>query len=370
MFLRTLAKSGILRNVASPLIKPQMLAQSAGYKTKTVGLFGNEVKECEVEVSLSVADTYLNPSSQHKIYPSSMDEYHNVPVVIDGEEVTVPLEKLAVGVPVLPNLVYPGSPLANDPAVVPDQQGDTMAEFMLVHFAENMPTREERANHKRDFEKYPHAEEKRVIESPKFCMYIFPDWWFKPFFPKTGVSGPYLAATLIPLAMISKEFVLVCDHSVPVGLGFIAAIIVPGMHMYGKKVKTMVMAQRLKLDQWYDDWREGGIKLLNSIIGHNNKQIELSKELNVYYEAMKENVHLQREATYRKRLLDLYNEARRKLDMQAALDNAKEQFIRRHMVNWIIDNVNKSLTPDKEKMVFDQCLTDLKILAEKRAGVV
>lgn len=68
--------------------------------------------------------------------------------------------------------------------------------------------------------------------------------------------------------------------------------------------------------------------------------------------------------------MDVYKETCKKLDLQVALDGAKDQFTRRHMVNWIIDKVNKSLTPDKEKQVFDQCLSDLKILATKRAGVI
>jgi len=38
------------------------------------------------------------------------------------------------------------------------------------------------------------------------------------------------------------------------------------------------------------------------------------------------------------------------------------------MVNWIIDSVYKSITPQQQKVIFDQCLADLKALASKKQG--
>lgn len=109
---------------------------------------------------------------------------------------------------------------------------------------------------------------------------------------------------------------------------------------------------------------------MKNYVKHSENQITQTKELKNFHQALRENVQLQQEAIYRKRLMDIYKETCKKLDLQVALENAKEQFSRRHMVNWIIDKVNKGLTADKEKQVFDQCLIDLKSLANKRAGVI
>merc|ERR1719383_1462286 len=70
-------------------------------------------------------------------------------------------------------------------------------------------------------------------------------------------------------------------------------------------------------------------------------------------EAKKENVGLQLEIEYRTRLND-----------QLATANVLRAAEQRHMVQWIIDNVRKSITAKQEADALKACVADLKALAK------
>lgn len=56
-------------------------------------------------------------------------------------------------------------------------------------------------------------------------------------------------------------------------------------------------------------------------------------------EAKRENVQLQLEAAFRKRLMQAHSEIKRRLDYMADLEDAKRRFQRRYMIDWIVDQV-------------------------------
>lgn len=56
-------------------------------------------------------------------------------------------------------------------------------------------------------------------------------------------------------------------------------------------------------------------------------------------EAKRENVQLQLEADYRRRLTKAHAEVKRRLDYMADLEDAKRRFQRRYMIDWIVDQV-------------------------------
>lgn len=60
------------------------------------------------------------------------------------------------------------------------------------------------------------------------------------------------------------------------------------------------------------------------------------------------------EANYRERLLTVYNEVKKRLDYQVALQNLKRQKEQDHMVQWVEKSVIQSITP-QQVLVFAVC---------------
>jgi len=96
-----------------------------------------------------------------------------------------------------------------------------------------------------------------------------------------------------------------------------------------------------------------------------NKLQDASKNQNILFDAKRENIKLQLEAEFRRRQLVAYNEVKNRLDYLLATQVAQRQYQQQHMVNWIIDSVAKSITPQQEKEALQKCLSDLKQLSTK-----
>lgn len=120
----------------------------------------------------------------------------------------------------------------------------------------------------------------------------------------------------------------------------------------------------------WDRYQKGTISTLEEYISLEKTYQESLKGQGILFDAKRENVHLQREAEYRRRLMAVHDEVKRKLDYQIATQNASKQFAQKHMVNWIIDNVVKGISGTQEKEALVKCIADLKALAVKRANII
>jgi len=90
----------------------------------------------------------------------------------------------------------------------------------------------------------------------------------------------------------------------------------------------------------------------------------------ILFEAKRENVKMQLEAEYRRRLMVAYEEVRRRLEYQLAQQSAERQYAQNHMVSWIINSVQKSISPQQEKEALQKCIVDLKALAASRPASI
>lgn len=59
------------------------------------------------------------------------------------------------------------------------------------------------------------------------------------------------------------------------------------------------------------------------------------------------------ETNYRERLLTVYNEVKKRLDYQVALQNLKRQKEQDHMIQWVEKNVVQSITPQQVLAYFN-----------------
>merc|ERR1711990_1011771 len=71
-------------------------------------------------------------------------------------------------------------------------------------------------NPERDLVNFP--DRVRPIDKPPVRLGIFPEEWFTAMYPKTGVTGPYMALFGVSTFLASKEY-FVMEHDFYVGMG-------------------------------------------------------------------------------------------------------------------------------------------------------
>ncbi|CAI9736134.1 ATP synthase subunit b, mitochondrial-like [Octopus vulgaris] len=231
----------------------------------------------------------------------------------------------------------------------------------VVEQVKNWETANERYfGPERDVKNFPHP---AMLDQPKAVKFGFvPASWFDFLYPKTGFTGPYVLGAGLLATVMSKE-IWVIDHGFADVIGFTGAFLFlvykvgPGMAKFleGKQqriyeetyTKPIAKAKETFVDE---------IKECNDAIW----SLEGQKYL---FEAKKENVGLQLESAYRKRLNKVYTDVKSRLDYHVAVENTKRRFEQEHMVNWIVSSVVKSITPQQEKESIKKCIAELKTLA-------
>jgi len=213
----------------------------------------------------------------------------------------------------------------------------------------------------RDLVNFPRY--KRPIYPGKVRLGFVPEEWFQFFYPKTGVTGPYLFGTGLFTYLYSKE-IMVMDHEFFSGLALIM------MAVYATKKFGPPLAK------YADDEIE---KIENAEMANYNNELKSleeaikAEELNqvqtaaqgLIYQVKKENVGLQLEAEFRKRQMQVYSEVKKRLDYHLEVINIQRRLQQKHMVDWIVSNVKKSISAQQEKDMLSKCISDLKGLAAK-----
>merc|ERR1712126_526034 len=183
----------------------------------------------------------------------------------------------------------------------------------------------------RDLVNFPPRQ--RPIERGPVKALIFPAEWFDALYPKTGVTGPYMALFGVSTFLASKEY-FVMEHDFYVGMGL--AIVMTYL------IKTQGPAYTEAINKQLDE-EEAAWKAIIA--------------------AKKEAVGLQLEGEYRSRLAAAHSAVKKRLDYQVETANVLRRMEQKHMVDWIIGNVKASITPAQEAAALKKCISDLKALS-------
>jgi F-type H+-transporting ATPase subunit b len=214
----------------------------------------------------------------------------------------------------------------------------------------------------RDHVNFPRRNALDQYKEPPIRPHWVPEGYFSALFPKTGVTGPYLIPFGITTFLFSKEWYNWDDSAVR---GLLVWVIIS---FAVKELGPMASQENKEL---LEDMTEKAVAIRQDQIDSCKAQIEAENKaqyMATSYEeliaAKKEAIGLQLEAEYRSRLQTAYNEVKRKLDYQAEVNNVIRRTEQKHMVDWIISNVRKSITAKQEDAALKQCIADLNAMAK------
>ncbi|CDW57628.1 Mt ATP-synt B domain containing protein [Trichuris trichiura] len=183
-------------------------------------------------------------------------------------------------------------------------------------------------NPERDIVNFPHPV--RQMFPPKTRLGFIPDSWFNAFYDITGVTGPYLLTGGLVLFIVQKE-------------------------MLGPSHEMVILGTRIAL-----------IVFLARKFGHYDCKVKIDAYkaiVPMIYDAKRENLALQLEADYRHRLAFAHAEVKKRLDYMADVVAVKRKYQARNMVDWIVKEVVKAITPELEKATLQQCIQRLQELS-------
>ncbi|CAF4346622.1 unnamed protein product, partial [Rotaria sp. Silwood2] len=123
-------------------------------------------------------------------------------------------------------------------------------------------------------------------------------------------------------------------------------------------------------------WHQEEVDRYNSVVNNSKamagkmlhgyeESLERAKSIELLSEARKDIINMGLETAYRERMKQMYEAVKRRLDYQVALQNARKDFERTNMINWITDEVKKSITPKQEQDTLQACLQQLRQISSQ-----
>jgi len=188
-----------------------------------------------------------------------------------------------------------------------------------------------------------------------------PEEYFQFFHEKTGVTGPYMFAVSLSTYLMSKE-IYVLEHEFYCGIT-LAAVLVGIINKVGPGVSAFLDKELERDEAFLANIRQKEIDRCKTAIEDESTAQFMAGSYEELIEAKKENVSLQLESEYRARLKEAFTQVKRRLDYQLQTANVIRTNEQRHMVDWIIGNVKKSITAKQEEDALKKCVADLKGLA-------
>ncbi|XP_060738023.1 ATP synthase F(0) complex subunit B1, mitochondrial [Tachysurus vachellii] len=191
---------------------------------------------------------------------------------------------------------------------------------------------------------------------------IFPEELFTLLYPKTGVTGPYMLGTGLLLYLLSKEIYVINNETI--AAASIGAVLIYGVKKFGPQVAAFADKLNEEKVSKIQEVKDQAMGSLTEAMEQEKKEQWRVEGRNMLFDAKRNNVAMLLETSYRERLHMVTNEVKKRLDYQVALQELQHRMEHEHMVNWVEQNVIKSLTPQQEKESIAKCISDLKVLAK------
>ncbi|KAF7253630.1 ATP synthase F(0) complex subunit B1, mitochondrial [Varanus komodoensis] len=197
---------------------------------------------------------------------------------------------------------------------------------------------------------------------------IFPEEFFQFLYPKTGVTGPYMFGTGLALYLLSKE-IYVINHETISGIT-VVGVLIYGVKRFGPAVAAFADKLNDETLNTAETVKKQHINYFETAIKQEKKEQWRVEGRHYLFEAKRNNVAMLLETNYRERLLRVYNEVKKRLDYQLALQHLKRSMEQDHMIGWVERNVIQSITPQQEKDNIAKCILDLKALSKSARAAV
>ena len=182
---------------------------------------------------------------------------------------------------------------------------------------------------------------------------------------KAGESAAPVITLGLAAYLISKEIYIINDE--------VLLLFVMGGTAYqltkavGPAVGKMLDQERAEILSTMNQGKFDQIKNLES-------QIEAAKEGEAaldnrkeFFDIIKMNNKMRLEVEYRKRLQEVEDEVKKRLDYQIDLQNLERSIEEEHIATWVEKQVIQSITAKQESDAISQCIKDLNLLAEAKA---
>lgn len=194
-------------------------------------------------------------------------------------------------------------------------------------------------------------------------LYVFPEWFFKYLEPRLGYSGGYSFLFGLSALMVQKEFLPVTSSAaVSLTVTLVAASHLMGRYFapYSDSIEKAQIELRTEM---VENWKNHKISLVESEIDGVEKLKEQASALPMIQEQRKNNVTSSIEAEYMNRQADLVAAVKKNLDYHVSLKNAERDAMQKHMINWIENQVNESISQQDPQADLDAAIGQLKAMA-------
>ncbi|CAH0402157.1 unnamed protein product [Chilo suppressalis] len=204
---------------------------------------------------------------------------------------------------------------------------------------------------------------KRALYSGKVRFGFIPDEWFQFFHSKTGVTGPYLFMLVLANYMISKE-IFIMEHEYYLGLSIL--IVISGAVKYlGPDLASGLDKEVDAVQAEFDKCRKDEIDAYENAIKSAKDSQWRAEGQQLLMDAKKENIAMQLESVYRERYMLVYTTVKGRMDYHVKRYNAEARIQQKWMIDWILENVKKSITPEFEKQALNAAIQELALVASR-----